>query len=193
MPARFSPLFLLLALSAAAFGAEPGDVRGGVEVLTGGGSGVFIARNPGGVYANPLSAELTAGVRMPRDPDLIGHGAIVVAPYLPIDPTFGTSFLAVIEVRFGARWELIELDRGTVSVGGTLGGGGYLRTIRGDRAEGTSRRPVATVSPMIALRLFSWEYRLSARYRVLFDRTPVHSIEPAITALYRFAVPRAEE
>lgn len=148
------------------------------------GSGVFVAPNPGSVYAVPSSASFTFGVRYELPLQLVAEGSLAVVPFVPVDESFGTSLLAIVEGGFGARWTITSFRDGRVSAGAVAGAGGYVRAIRGDRASGTSRRPTLHLTPHAVLELFNWEYSFSLRYRLLLDRAVVHSFEPAVSVFW---------
>ena len=170
-------------ITAAEVGAEPI-----LTVQSGLSSGVFLAPNPGEAYGTPVVTELAAEIVVPTAVPLTAGVWLGVAPFLPIEESFGRSMLTLLEIGAGTRVRLMRLDGGGFYADGLIGGGFYTRVTEGERAAGTARRPTALLRTGIGMAARSWEYQLTFVTRVLFDQQPVVALAPQLGFRYRFPV-----
>jgi hypothetical protein len=177
---------LLIALFAVLV-AIPGaalDQHGTVQ--TGLSSGLLFASNPGGFFSTPVFTEFAVEAVFPA-PITIGTGVwIGVAPFLPIDETFGRSLLVFMEIGAGTRFTMAEFTGGGLFADVYAGGGLYRRATEGDRAAGTTRRPTVLIRSVAGMTTSSWEYQIGVVARLLFDQEPVLAATPQLGFRYRF-------
>ena len=151
----------------------------------GGGTGLFFAPNPGDAYQIPVSTTGLVRLSIDRNVRLTTELSVAFLPYVAADEMFGRSFMVLLEARAGATKELAAYTDGGLALRFLAGGGLYVRRIEGVRASGVTRRPFVSIGPSASVSVSDWEYEIGVRYRVLLDRTPVHTLEPSITFLYR--------
>ena len=178
---RLAFLGLMLVIHALVVHAAPGSLSAGFGL----GSGILFVDHAGDVYATPVVTTIASRVQIGAPTSLVGEVAVGFVPFVPVDDRFGLSIMAMVEALIGFDRTLLTVTDGGVSVGTLIGAGGYNRTVFGDRAAGTTRRPILSVSPFVALSVLQWEYRLAVRFRILFDVEPVQALEPSLTVMYR--------
>ena len=168
-------LVLIFSLGSTAYGL---GLQGGV------GSGILFVENPGFTYAAPSTASAT--VRLSRE-RWYADTRLLAAPFLAINEEFQDSLLLVAELSLGGTVALGVRPHGTWLLGASLDGGGYLRTPVTSDGE-IARKPVVGGTIRTSFETGAgWQYELSLHYRAFLDKQPVHSVEPALTILYRLA------
>lgn len=176
MRRRFRLFFLIVVILPSTAAAQP-------TIGFGGGTGLFVAPNPGDAYGVPVSTTGLVRLSTHGPTRLTGELSFSILPYIAVDELFGRSLMVLLDARVGATKELASYADGGLALRLLAGGGLYQRRIDGGRASGVTRRPLISIGPAVAISISNWEYEIGVRYRVLLDRAPVHSFEPAITIL----------